>query len=201
MVEDLEVLLYSKVNTSSIMILPLYNSLIKPVSLPKPNDHLIEYFHILCWDNGLINTYLDNSFYFKFDRKLFKKNMIGYPFSISDLIGKLDYSLHYSNDKIIVLRHTPPMKWFKYIDAIKTNKLEELDNKYLLSTIILENEVPIPKTPLAQFIVKHNLPWGILANYDKLADKISDYFKTPKHLLSQYKVPIFDPEKEQLKYI
>lgn len=185
---------YFHINTSALMIMPLYNSIV-PSIIIKDDEELPILFNILCWDNGLINTYLNGSLYFVFEKDKYTKQMKHCNFSLKDHISKsIELETVYEDATLIVERTTLLAKWKQWIDHIKNNEFDKLDAKYILSTCINAPEVLTPDNNIAKYVVNYNLPWGILNNYPDYVNKIKQDLNTK--FSGKWSINIYDPERE-----
>lgn len=185
---------YFHINTSALLIMPLYNSIVPCVTLKDAEDLPI-YFNIMCWDNGLVNTYLNGSLYFVFKKEHYYSKMKECDFSLYEHMTKyIEMERLYDDNFIVVERTTLSTKWKTWIDYIKNNEFEKLDSKYIITTCINLPEVLTPSNEIAKYVVNFNLPWGILSNYPEYVEQIKQDLSTKYS--GKYSINCYDPERE-----
>jgi len=189
---------FYKINNSSLTILPLFNSLIPKANIScLDTEPLPTYFHILCWDNGLINTFMDGSLYCLFYRKKAQRQIDCTNYSIEYLLLKIGAEICNSTENTIIYRLTLSMEWKPWIDAIKLNRFDLLPEKYILLTSINDPEVSTPTSNIGKYVVNFNLPWGIIERYKEYVETIKEDLNLQQHAdIGKWPIQLYNQEKE-----
>ena len=180
--------LLKNVNTSAILILPLYQKILKTGTYKDTNRNYP--FIQCCFDNGFINSYL----YKNKSRKISHINLvfekskitkkpewgnIDYT-SINEMLISCDYfeSLSIFND-LIVYRLKLPERFLGDIKLITQSRYSETSLGYksqmnLPTTYVKENS-----SPIGYYLVQNNLSKAVLYKARVIKEILEDFFGDP----------------------
>ena len=172
---------FFRLNGSAIMVLPIFNYLIQPLKIGA----LKEYFTPMCFDNGLVNTYLgkNNRLYLLFKNENVNRTIeyLGHSLMMH-LIAQVHYSkVRYQDKKHTCVVLTIPELYWPDLDRIRQQKYTELSTHYVdaVSLPFLE-DIKAPVSELGKVFMYYNIPMCILNKCDSLYQYFNEYFNPGK---------------------
>jgi hypothetical protein len=167
--------IWKSINTSTLLVLPIYSDICSN-AIHKNTLALEIPFLQVCFESGLINTFLEDTFKIMFEKEKITQDLIVFSesVSLSELIiaDKHFRSVVFADDNIVVYELDLPKEFKADIKLIKQSEYSKVSKRYKSKLLITQTEVAELEVNLSNRIVRYNVPYSIVSKSKHLKDDL-----------------------------
>jgi hypothetical protein len=195
--------IWRSLNISTLLILPLFQELIKCTT--KGKDPIIYPIITIALEYGLINTFYNH------DKKVlhlvFYQDLVNSDLHLTDSVyysfseRLIDLSVFIGCELVgdlVIYDLKVPEIWYTDLDLVVQGKYSQTGSEFKSAMEIKAGNVPKSSHSKANYITQNNISYAIVIKGKELWDEINDLLGT-EITINQEIFTVYDPEREDLE--